>query len=247
MARQYGRTALIALALYSAVLAVLFQEPIRRGIGISPYDLTYRFSNFAYLEPGLHPSNDTLVDQPLQFEIRHEYARREIRAGRIPWTNPYQGGGTDLRNVHGYSRRVRARLHSWNEKPLVPGYIQRLFTAGLVIAGALALGYFVFQSAAGRGPGSLFPSHEGLKQVSFLMLRLGVLSAAASLFWRWRIGAAAMVAIVALLVGSEAMSYAMNYNPAFDLHRRYPVTPGIRFLQSHAGANWTLFRCRTAR
>jgi hypothetical protein len=550
MVHRHRRTALIALALYSAVLAVLFQEPIRRGIGISPYDLTYRFSNFAYLEPGLHPSNDTLVDQPLQFEIWHEYARREIRAGRIPWTNPYQGGGLPLvgnfqsalfypsqilyyllprnfasvlsaflrllcaamgtfcllRVLHvsrgvswiggmafalggfnivwlghphtncsillpwilllvykiacfevrwqnyawltalitllffgghpgtifhvlfaaawfgGYfffrrrTGRIRcaaltlaslclavalasvqlvpfflylrqsaaaqlrnqegatpsssprvvlswlvpkvfgsprdgteqiswAKFHfpsffsgldvwastrvNFNEsvggyvgsvflllmpiaflrpgrrrwvywigglmlislllgcsiEPVVwlfnhvPGFAvvnntrmqliwgmftvilgafgldyilgmrsrlspvisTSLFTAGLVIAGALALGYFVFQSAAGRGPASLFPSHEGLKQVSFLMLRLGVLSVAASLFWRWRIGAAAMVAIVALLVGSEAMSYAMNYNPAFDLDRRYPVTPGIRFLQSHAGANWTLF------
>jgi hypothetical protein len=90
------RTAIAAI-LYLLVFCVLFFEPIRQGKGVSAYDLSFFFSNYAYLQtPGRRPSNPLLEDQVTQFEPWREYARKEVRAGRIPWMDPFQGGGLPL-------------------------------------------------------------------------------------------------------------------------------------------------------
>jgi hypothetical protein len=77
--------------------ALFFARPLLTGSGISPSDMIYIFDNYEYLaEEDYKPSNELLSDQTTQFEVWKDYAREELRAGRIPYEIPYQGGGAPL-------------------------------------------------------------------------------------------------------------------------------------------------------
>ena len=114
----------------------------------------------------------------------------------------------------------------------------RLFAASMGLAGLFTVAYIAAHSIASHGSPT---AAQAFTQLSYLAIRLGICSVAAGLFLKRKINATAVVCALAILLGSEAMSYAMDYNPAYDLNQRYPVTPGIAFLQAHAGPDWTLF------
>ena len=90
------RTTLIVLSLYIVTLVLFFSKPIFRMEAVSAGDLIYSFDNFKYLNPSKSPSNPLLLDQVAQFEVWRTYAYEQLWNGRLPWNNPYQGGGVPL-------------------------------------------------------------------------------------------------------------------------------------------------------
>lgn len=83
--------------LYLLMATLYFAGPIVRGQGVSGADLIYSFGVYQYLAPpDYRPSNTELADQVMQFEPWRKLAQEEIKAGRLPWFNPYAGGGLPL-------------------------------------------------------------------------------------------------------------------------------------------------------
>lgn len=95
--RRLRRERLCAGLALLALLLVFFAEPIARlGSGVwSTADLTQSFG-FTQLAPGHVPANRLLSDPPFQMQPWLHFALEELRAGRLPLWNPYNGGGQPL-------------------------------------------------------------------------------------------------------------------------------------------------------
>ncbi len=95
--RRLRRERLCAGLALLALLLVFFGEPLARlGSGVwSTADLTQSFG-FTQLQPGHVPANRLLSDPPFQMQPWLHFALEELRAGRLPLWNPYNGGGQPL-------------------------------------------------------------------------------------------------------------------------------------------------------
>lgn len=87
----------VAALLLGALVAWIFHEPLMglRSAAFSTADLLQNVP-LLQLESGIRPRNALLSDPVVQFLPWHDFAQRELSAGRWPLWNPQNGCGTPL-------------------------------------------------------------------------------------------------------------------------------------------------------
>lgn len=128
---------LVVLALLG-LLALFFEDPLRRFPqgAWSTADLT-QASAFTRVVEGHTPANRLLSDPPFQMQPWLHFGLEELRAGRLPLWNPYNGGGQPL--LANYQSSL---LSPWNLPFLLLPFGMALWiSAGLKL---FALGLFTY-------------------------------------------------------------------------------------------------------
>ncbi len=173
--------ALFALAL-AAILFGFFHACLFGGRVLSPGDVVFASASFSRSAPGedYEPANRLLMDPVLQFEPWREFARSELRAGRLPLWNPFAGCGSPLL-ANGQSAVFDPfQLIAYLGR--LPEAISWMAAARLWVAG---LGMFLLARSWGHSPRGRWLSGLSYPFCGFLMawLLYPVASVAAWLPW----------------------------------------------------------------